>query len=42
MGQAAQGATGQPLKVVTTNPNVKVSGKALKNENLEFVQAPQK
>jgi RHS repeat-associated protein len=42
MGQAAKAATGQPLKVVTTNPNVKVSKPALKNENLEFDHKPQK
>jgi len=41
MGQAAVDETGQPLKVVTTNPNVKVSKPALKNENLEFDHKPQ-
>lgn len=36
MGQAAKDATGQPLKVVTTNPNVKVSGPAQRNQNLQI------
>jgi len=35
-GQASQAATGQPLLVVTTNPNVKVSGPAQQNGNLEI------
>ncbi len=41
MGKAAVDATGGPLKVVTTNPNVKVSKPALENKNLEFVHKPQ-
>jgi hypothetical protein len=36
MGQAAVDATGKPLKVVTTNPNVKVSQPAQQNENLQI------
>jgi hypothetical protein len=40
MGQAAMDATGKPLKVVTTNPNVKVSEPALENKNLEFEHKP--
>jgi len=35
-GQAAQAATGQPLLVVTTNPNVKVSAPAQQNPNLQI------
>jgi hypothetical protein len=42
MGQAAMEATGKPLKLVTTNPNVKVSGKAQANKTLEFDHQPQK
>ena len=42
MGQAARDATGKPLKVVTTNPNVKVSPPARRDENLEFEHKPQK
>ena len=42
MGQAAVDKTGQPLKVVTTNPNAKVSKPALDNKNLEFDHKPQK
>ena len=42
MGKAAMEATGKPLKVVTTNPNVKVSGKAQANKTLEFDHQPQK
>jgi len=36
MGQTAVDATGKPLKVVTTNPNVKVSQPAQENKNLQF------
>lgn len=36
MGQAAVDATGQPLKVVTTNPNVTVSRQAQQNKNLKI------
>jgi RHS repeat-associated protein len=36
MGQAAMDKTGQPLKVVTTNPNVKVSKPAQQNRNLQI------
>jgi RHS repeat-associated protein len=36
MGQAAMDKTGQPLKVVTTNPNVSVTKKALQNPNLQI------
>jgi RHS repeat-associated protein len=36
MGQTARDATGKPLKVVTTNPDVKVSKPAQENKNLEF------
>jgi RHS repeat-associated protein len=36
MGQAAMDATGQPLKVITTNPNAKVSGPAKLNQNLDI------
>jgi hypothetical protein len=39
MGQTAMDTTGQPLKVVTTNPNVKVSGPAQENPNLEIQPA---
>ncbi|HZI58974.1 MAG TPA: RHS repeat-associated core domain-containing protein [Verrucomicrobiae bacterium] len=39
MGQTAVDATSKPLKVVTTNPNVKVSGPAQKNPNLEIQPA---
>jgi hypothetical protein len=41
MGQAAVDTTGKPLKVVTTNPNVKVSKPARRNKNLEFEHKPQ-
>jgi hypothetical protein len=36
MGQTAVDATGKPLKVVTTNPNVRVSVPAQKNPNLKI------
>jgi hypothetical protein len=36
MGKAAMKATGKPLKVVTTNPDVKVSKYAQRNKNLDF------
>jgi len=36
MGQSAVDATGKPLKVVTTNPDVKVSGPALENKKLQI------
>src|SRR5579864_1802253 len=36
MGQAAKDATGQPLKVITTNPNAHVSVPAQKNPNLDI------
>jgi hypothetical protein len=36
MGQAAQDATGQRLKVVTTNPNARVSGPAAADPNLQI------
>jgi RHS repeat-associated protein len=36
MSQTAKDTTGQPLKVVTTNPNVKVSGPAQENPNLQI------
>jgi putative transposase len=35
-GEAAMKATGKPLKVGTTNPNVKVSGPAQRNPNLDI------
>ena len=35
-GQAAQAATGQPLLVTTTNPNVKVTRPAQENPNLQI------
>jgi hypothetical protein len=35
-GQAAMDVTGKPLKVVTTNPNAKVSGPAKNNPNLDI------
>jgi len=35
-GQAAQAATGKPLLVVTTNPNVNVSAPAQQNPNLQI------
>jgi len=40
-GQAAQAATGQPLLVVTTNPNVHVSAPAQQNPNLQIRPAKQ-
>jgi len=36
MGQAAADKTGQPLKVVTTDPNAKASGPAQRNNNLQI------
>jgi hypothetical protein len=36
MGSAAMKATGKPLKVITTDPNVKVTQKALQNPNLDI------
>jgi hypothetical protein len=36
MGQAAVDKTGQPLKVVTTNPNARVSGPAQRDPNLKI------
>jgi hypothetical protein len=36
MGKGAVDATGKPLVVVTTNPNVKVSAPAQKNPNLDI------
>jgi hypothetical protein len=36
MGQTAVNKAGMPLKVVTTNPNAKVSGPAKLNENLDI------
>lgn len=35
-GDAARAATGQPLLVPTTNPNVHVTGPAAANPNLEI------
>ncbi len=38
MTKAAVKTTGQRLKLVTTNPNVKISSKVIENKNIEIVQ----
>jgi hypothetical protein len=42
MAAAAMKATGKPLKLVTTNPNVKIAKTVLQNENIEIVRLNQK
>ena len=42
MAAAAMKATGNPLKLVMTNPNVKISSKVIENKNIEIVQLSQK
>jgi RHS repeat-associated protein len=42
MAKAAMNATGKPLKLVTTNPNVKIAKTVSGNENIEIVQLNQK
>jgi len=42
MAQAAMKATGKPLKLVTTNPNVKIADTVTGNKNIEIVQLNQK
>jgi hypothetical protein len=42
MATAAMKVTGKPLKLVTTNPNVKFSSNLLRNKNIEIVQLNQK
>ncbi|HJX84398.1 MAG TPA: RHS repeat-associated core domain-containing protein [Candidatus Angelobacter sp.] len=42
MARAAMKATGKPLKLVTTNPNVKISSKLEGNANIEIVKLNQK
>jgi hypothetical protein len=41
MAAAAVKATGQRLKLVTTNPNVKISNNVLRNKNIEIVRLNQ-
>jgi len=38
MAAAAVKATGQPLKLVTTNPNVKIAKTVLRNEDIQITR----